>query len=108
MGGMHEVIMWVACMGYLYAANLNKLTPYNAHHEQEQLRDELYCQLLKQLTENKVRTSEERGWELLWLATGLFSCSGSLLKEVNQYLRTRVLSQPLAADCMQRLAKTTQ
>jgi myosin-7 len=73
---------------------------------QEALRDEVYCQLMKQLTENRSRMSEERGWELFWLCTGTFACSNLLLKEINAFLRSKALKQPLAADCQNRLAKT--
>ncbi|XP_019863708.1 PREDICTED: unconventional myosin-VIIa-like [Amphimedon queenslandica] len=73
---------------------------------QEVLRDEVYCQLIKQLTFNKLRASEERGWELLWLASGLFPCSQILHKEINQFLRSRIKRWPIAADIQQRLYKS--
>lgn len=74
--------------------------------QNEDLCDELYCQILKQLTENRVLISEERGWELLWLATGVLIPSTALLKELNEFLRTR--NNPLASECLQRIRKTVR
>ncbi|XP_050087157.1 myosin-VIIa-like isoform X1 [Anopheles aquasalis] len=68
------------------------------------LRDEVYCQLMRQLTENRIQISEERGWDLLWLATGVMLPSTGLQKELFSFLRTR--KHPIATECLQRLQKT--
>jgi myosin VIIa len=73
--------------------------------KEDLLKDEIYCQLLKQLTDNRSRIGEDRGWELLWLATGLFAPSENLLKECMQFLRSRQRHQ-IALDCINRLQKT--
>ncbi|XP_051536832.1 unconventional myosin-VIIa-like [Myxocyprinus asiaticus] len=70
----------------------------------EPLKDEIFCQIIKQLTENQVKYSEEKGWELLWLCTGLFPPSNMLLPHVQKFLQSKKL-HPVAPDCMQRLQK---
>lgn len=72
--------------------------------ENEALRDELFCQIMKQLSENNIQSSEERGWDLMWLACGLMIPSQALLKELQEFLKTR--PHPVAKDSLQRIQKT--
>uniref|UniRef100_W5U6H9 Unconventional myosin-VIIa n=1 Tax=Ictalurus punctatus TaxID=7998 RepID=W5U6H9_ICTPU len=67
-----------------------------------ELRDEVYCQIMKQLTNNNNGFSMERGWQLLWLCCGLFPPSKDLLKHTQRFLETRP-REPLSAACLQRL-----
>uniref|UniRef100_A0A8C2C504 Si:ch73-194h10.2 n=1 Tax=Cyprinus carpio TaxID=7962 RepID=A0A8C2C504_CYPCA len=70
--------------------------------ENEELRDEIYCQIMKQMTSNNNRYSVEQGWQLLWLCCGLFPPSNSLVKHAQRFIETRK-REPLATDCLQRM-----
>uniref|UniRef100_A0A8C8S4S6 Myosin VIIB n=1 Tax=Pelusios castaneus TaxID=367368 RepID=A0A8C8S4S6_9SAUR len=72
--------------------------------QEEVLRDEIYCQIMKQLTENKNRYSVNSGWQLLWLCTGLFPPSKSLLKHTQKFIETRQ-KETLALDCSRRIQR---
>ncbi|KAL5279589.1 hypothetical protein ACFFRR_003901 [Megaselia abdita] len=69
----------------------------------DSLRDELFCQLMKQLTDNKTKESEEKAWELMWLACGVMIPSSYILKELMEFLKTR--NYPVAPDSIKRLNK---
>ncbi|NXU79118.1 MYO7A protein, partial [Oreotrochilus melanogaster] len=86
--------------------SVNELTDqiFEGALKAEPLKDEIYCQTLKQLTDNHIKYSEEKGWELLWLCTGLFPPSNILLPHVQRFLQSRK-HHPLASDCIQRLQK---
>ncbi|KAJ8375175.1 hypothetical protein SKAU_G00057550 [Synaphobranchus kaupii] len=73
--------------------------------ENEALRDEVYCQIMKQMTSNNNRFSLEQGWQLLWLCCGLFPPSPALLKHTKRFLETR-RRERLASDCLNRLLAT--
>ncbi|KAG8137083.1 hypothetical protein E2320_005634 [Naja naja] len=91
---------------YFRSRSVNELTDqiFEGALKAEALRDEIYSQVLKQLTDNHVKYSEEKGWELLWLCTGLFAPSNVLLLHVQRFVQSRK-RHPLANDCLQRLQK---
>uniref|UniRef100_A0ACB8F9R9 Unconventional myosin-VIIb n=1 Tax=Sphaerodactylus townsendi TaxID=933632 RepID=A0ACB8F9R9_9SAUR len=72
--------------------------------QEEILHDEIYCQIMKQLTENSNRYSVNNGWQLLWLCTGLFPPSKSLLKHAQKFMETRQ-KENLALDCRHRIQR---
>uniref|UniRef100_A0A8C7YUG1 Myosin VIIAa n=1 Tax=Oryzias sinensis TaxID=183150 RepID=A0A8C7YUG1_9TELE len=71
--------------------SVNELTDqiFEGALKAEPLKDEIYCQILKQLTDNHVKYSEEKGWELLWLCTGLFPPSNVLLPHIQRFLQSK-------------------
>ncbi|XP_044525079.1 unconventional myosin-VIIb [Gracilinanus agilis] len=73
--------------------------------EEATLRDEVYCQIMKQLTSNTNSYSLERGWQLLWLCTGLFPPSKTLLPHTQKFIETRRKKQQLAPDCSRRIQR---
>jgi myosin-7 len=59
---------------------------------------------MKQMTDNPNPMSEERGWQLLWLITGLFAPSKDVHTELIQFLNTRRSAR--TSECLIRLNKT--
>ncbi|KAF7663113.1 hypothetical protein LDENG_00218180 [Lucifuga dentata] len=70
--------------------------------QNEAFRDEIYCQIMKQMTSNNNRFSVEQGWQLMWLCCGLFPPSQPLLRHTRRFLETR-RRESLALNCLQRL-----
>uniref|UniRef100_A0A3Q3ELW0 Unconventional myosin-VIIa-like n=1 Tax=Labrus bergylta TaxID=56723 RepID=A0A3Q3ELW0_9LABR len=68
----------------------------------EALQDEIYCQIMKQMTGNNNRLSLERGWQLMWLCTGLFPPTHSLMRHTQRFMESRP-REHLSFDCLQRL-----
>uniref|UniRef100_UPI003AADE5E4 unconventional myosin-VIIa-like n=1 Tax=Centroberyx gerrardi TaxID=166262 RepID=UPI003AADE5E4 len=114
----HEELAQDACMSFIAmmkymgdypskrTRSVNELTDqiFEGALKAEPLKDEIYSQILKQLTDNHVKYSEEKGWELLWLCTGLFPPSNVLLPHIQRFLQSKK-HHPLSGDCMQRLHK---
>ncbi|ELR24836.1 myosin head (motor domain) domain containing protein [Acanthamoeba castellanii str. Neff] len=66
-----------------YAA-LRDIFVYGLRHFD--LRDEIFCLLMKQIANNPDRMSTTRGWEAMAACCGLFSPTAKLLKVVTAYL----------------------
>ncbi|TNN01493.1 hypothetical protein fugu_010875 [Takifugu bimaculatus] len=115
----HEDLSQEACLSFIdilktytgdypskRTRSVNELTDqiFEAALKAEPLKDEIYSQIIKQLTDNHIKYSEEKGWELLWLCTGLFPPSNVLLPHIQRFLQSKK-HHPLSGDCMQRLHK---
>ncbi|XP_030645611.1 LOW QUALITY PROTEIN: unconventional myosin-XV [Chanos chanos] len=79
------------------------------------MRDEAYCQVLKQITGNTSSKTEscQRGWRLLYILTAYYRCSEVLKPYLLKYLRDvhsspGVHFQGIAKACEQNLRKTFQ
>ncbi|XP_062120932.1 myosin-VIIa isoform X2 [Drosophila sulfurigaster albostrigata] len=79
---------------------------FQAALHQPLLCDELFCQLMKQLTGNTNVESEQRGWDLLYLATGIMVPSVLIMRELILLLRLR--ADALADACLKRLKRSLQ
>ncbi|XP_025032852.1 unconventional myosin-XV-like, partial [Python bivittatus] len=79
--------------------------------EKENLHDEVYCQVIKQITENPNPDSCHRGWQLLSLLTGYFLPSSTLMPYVIKFLQQACSDNTthcsgMARDCHSNLRKT--
>uniref|UniRef100_A0A5K3ER39 Myosin motor domain-containing protein n=1 Tax=Mesocestoides corti TaxID=53468 RepID=A0A5K3ER39_MESCO len=68
------------------------------------LRDEVFIQIMNQLTGNPKRTSESKGLELLWLATGIMVPSEKIMNKLVSFLHRS--PHLLASQCYVRLHHT--
>ncbi|XP_067390295.1 unconventional myosin-XV [Emydura macquarii macquarii] len=83
--------------------------------DHEVLRDEVYCQVIKQITDNTSSKTDscQKGWRLLYILTAYYKCSEVLKPYVLWYLQETCRSpgvsfQGIAKACEQNLRKTFQ
>lgn len=82
-------------------------------HKHHALRDEVYCQIMKQTTNNKssIPDSCQRGWRLFSIVAAYFTCSENLKPYLFKYLETAAYDKRRAYHgtsmvCLQNLRKT--
>ncbi|CAF1669087.1 unnamed protein product, partial [Adineta ricciae] len=83
-------------------SHLDSIFDY-AFEKNRALKEELYCQLIKQLTFCQDMRIEARIWELLWLLTGVLVPGKVLFHHVALFLRSS--SNPTALECYNRIQK---
>ncbi|CAF1183362.1 unnamed protein product [Rotaria sordida] len=83
-------------------SDLDSIFDY-AFEKNKILKEELYCQLIKQLTFCPDLKIETRLWELLWLLTGVLVPAKALFYHVTLFLRSS--SNPTALECYTRIQK---
>jgi len=82
-------------------------------HKHESLRDETFCQIMKQTTNNKSSRPDscQRGWRLFSIIAAYFSCTPVLKPYLFKYLETAAYDKRRAYHgtamvCLQNLRKT--
>ncbi|XP_041434043.1 unconventional myosin-XV-like [Xenopus laevis] len=83
--------------------------------EHEVMKDEGYCQIMKQITDNTSSNTDscQRGWRLLFILTAYYKCSEVLKPYLFNFLQDTCRSpglhyQGIAKACEQNLRKTIQ
>uniref|UniRef100_A0A7N4V5Q2 Myosin XVB n=1 Tax=Sarcophilus harrisii TaxID=9305 RepID=A0A7N4V5Q2_SARHA len=76
--------------------------------KENKLKDEIYCQLIKQVTENPQQESCIQGWNLLSLLTGYFLPSSTLMPYVIKFLQDAAPGQELVQKCQEHLQRTVK
>jgi myosin VIIa len=76
----------------------------------EELRDELYCQICKQSTNNPDPQSTEKGWQLLMMCLAIFPPSSDLMPHLMAYCAAALTSEVpnvagYAEICLHRIPK---
>ncbi|XP_021564942.1 myosin XVB [Carlito syrichta] len=75
---------------------------------EEQLRDEIYCQVIKQVTGHPRPERCARGWSILSLLTGFFPPSTTLMPYVTKFFQDSGPSQELARSSQEHLQCTVK